>query len=344
MKIRTDFPLQALNSLNVPAVTAEILFPASVKELSEISLDKVAKSYVLGEGTNTLFCDENAPIIIKPSLMGIEVTESETDFRVSAACAENWHDLVLFCINSGIYGLENLALIPGSVGAAPVQNIGAYGVEIGDFIERVTWFDFSQKKLVNFTQAECQFGYRQSIFKQVLSGKGIITHVHLLLPKVWRAVDSYQGLSELPTPVTPRSIMTKVIELRQAKLPEPKSLPNAGSFFKNPIVSMEIFRVLQQQYPNMPFYRQESGDIKLAAGWLIEQAGLKGFRHKGVGVHENQALVIINYDTCAGQNIVAFAEYIQEKIRNKFNIFLEPEVRFIGCDGELVNANTGCQI
>ena len=148
MKIRTNFPLQALNSLNIPAVTPEILFPSTVKELTEIAADKAAKSYILGAGTNTLFCQTNAPIIIKPSLIGIEVTESDMYFQVSVACAENWHDFVLFCVNNAIYGLENLALIPGSVGAAPVQNIGAYGIEVGDFIERVSWFDFAKQKLV----------------------------------------------------------------------------------------------------------------------------------------------------------------------------------------------------
>lgn len=343
MKIRTNFPLQTLNSLNVPAVTAEIFFPTSVKELSEITADKVAKCYVLGEGTNTLFCQDIAPIIIQPSLMGIEVTENENNFQVTAACGQNWHDLVLFCLNSGIYGLENLALIPGSVGAAPVQNIGAYGIEVSDFIERVTWFDFAEQKLVDFTKSDCQFGYRDSIFKQALNGKGVITHVHFILPKSWQPVHSYQGLNDISPPLTPQVIMARVIQLRQAKLPEPKRLPNAGSFFKNPIVSKDFFNALQLLYPTMPFYRQDSGEIKLAAGWLIEQAGLKGFRHEGVGIHEDQALVIINYDGKYGKDIVAFSAYVQEKIMAKFNIHLVPEVRFIGADGELSNTSKGCQ-
>jgi UDP-N-acetylmuramate dehydrogenase len=343
MKTRANFPLQALNSLNVPAATAEILFPSTVKELFEISKDKALRSYILGEGTNTLFCQAQAPTIIKPSLMGIEVTENDEYFQVSAACGENWHNLVLFCINRAIYGLENLALIPGSVGAAPVQNIGAYGIEVSDFIERVTWFDFAKKKLIDYSNAACQFGYRNSIFKQGLNGKGIITQVHFSLPKAWQPVDSYQGLNAMIAPVTPQAIMAKVIQLRQAKLPEPKLLPNAGSFFKNPLVSESFFHALQQQYPKMPYYRQQSGEIKLAAGWLIEQAGLKGFRDGGVGVHENQALVIINYDSKQGEHIVALSVYIQEKIMAKFNLQLIPEVRFIGADGELSHINTGCQ-
>ncbi|TWX74122.1 UDP-N-acetylmuramate dehydrogenase [Colwellia sp. C1TZA3] len=343
MKTRANFPLQAFNSLNVPAVTAEIFLPSTVKELSEITTDKALRSYILGEGTNTLFCQAKAPTIIKPRLMGIEVTENDEYFQVSAACGENWHNLVLFCISHAIYGLENLALIPGSVGAAPVQNIGAYGIEVSDFIERVTWYDFAEKKLVDFSNAACQFGYRNSIFKQALNGKGIITHVHFLLPKAWQPVDSYQGLNTIISPVTPQAIMAKVIQLRQTKLPDPKLLPNAGSFFKNPLVTEDFFHALQQQYPKIPYYRQQSGEIKLAAGWLIEQAGLKGFRDGGVGVHENQALVIINYDSKHGQDIVALSVYIQEKIMAKFNLHLIPEVRFIGADGELSHTNRGCQ-
>ena len=330
MKIRTKFPLQTLNSFNIPAITAEILFPASLNELSEITKDKVAQAYILGEGTNTLFCQPNAPMIIKPNLKGIVVSETEHFFHVSAACAENWHEFVKYCIANGMYGLENLALIPGSVGAAPVQNIGAYGVEVSDFIDRVSWYDFAQQQLIEFSKIESQFGYRNSLFKQALSGKGIITHVHFKLPKLWQPVVSYQGLNDMGLGVTPTKIMEKVIELRQSKLPDPKQLPNAGSFFKNPVISKQAFQNIQQQYDSMPFYQQNNGDIKLAAGWLIEQAGLKGFRLKGVGVHEKQALVIVNYASDCGQDIVELAQLIQTKVMDKFGINLDPEVRFIG--------------
>ena len=329
MKIRTNFPLLAFNSFNIPAITPEIFLPASLNEISELTSDKISQCYILGEGTNTLFCQPSAPIIIKPNLMGIEVVESEKHFQVSVACAENWHEFVKFCIDNGMYGLENLALIPGSVGAAPVQNIGAYGVEVSDFIARVSWYDFSRQKLVEFSQAECQFGYRNSLFKQALSGKGIITHVHFILPKLWQPVVSYQGLNDLGEIVTPTQIMAKVIELRQSKLPDPKQLPNAGSFFKNPVISKQIFQTIQQKYDSMPFYQQPNGDVKLAAGWLIEQTGLKGFRHKGVGVHEKQALVIVNYASNCGQDIVELAQLIQTKVMDQFGINLEPEVRFI---------------
>lgn len=339
MKIRTNFSLKALNSLNVSAITPEILFPSTIEELSEIACEKTIKCYVLGDGSNTLFCDTQAPIIIKPNLKGINIVESKEHFEISVACGENWHEFVLFCIANSMYGLENLALIPGSVGAAPVQNIGAYGIEVGDFIHHISWYDFTERKLRCYTQVECQFGYRNSIFKQALNGKGIITHVHFLLAKSWQPVNSYQGLNEITVPVTPQKIMAKVIQLRAAKLPDPKQLPNAGSFFKNPIVNVDFFNALQLQYPGIPFYQQSNGDIKLAAGWLIEHTGLKGYRQQGVGVHENQALVLINYDNSSGQEIVALAAFIQEKVMTKFNIHLEPEVRFIGCDGELPHAS-----
>lgn len=343
MKTHTNFPLQSFNSFNVPVVTAEICFPSSLQELAEISVQNATTSYILGEGTNSLFCQEYAPKIIKPSLMGIEITEHDDGFKVKAACGQNWHEFVLFCINKGIFGLENLALIPGSVGAAPVQNIGAYGIEVSNFIDYVSWFDFTQQKQIYFTNDECRFGYRDSIFKQALNGKGVITHVNFLFPKAWQAENRYQGLNDLPFPVTPQAIMSKVIELRQAKLPAPKDLPNAGSFFKNPIVPEALFNSLHQQYPAMPYYQQANGDIKLAAGWLIEQTGLKGFRQGGVGVHENQALVIINYECKPGENIVALSVYIQEKVMDKFNIQLVPEVRFIGINGELTTTNKGSE-
>ncbi|SEL38086.1 UDP-N-acetylmuramate dehydrogenase [Colwellia chukchiensis] len=329
MKIRANFPLQTLNSLNIAAVTAEIFFPTTEQDLANIPQEKTAASYVLGEGSNTLFCDKKAPIIIKPNFKGIKITEDEHDFYLQVACAENWHELVMLCARRGINGLENLALIPGSVGAAPVQNIGAYGVEVGDFIERVSWFNFATRKQQTFSRQACQFGYRTSIFKQSLNGRGVITQVHFKIPKAWQPVVDYQGLKELPSPQTPENILHQVIALRQAKLPDPARLPNAGSFFKNPVVSQEVFQALQAQHPKMPYYRQNQQQVKLAAAWLIEQSGLKGQRRAGVGVHDQQALVVVNFNQASGEDVVAFAAYIQTQVQDKFNISLEPEVRFI---------------
>ena len=335
MKTHSQFPLQALNSFNINAVTPCIYLPASIEELIEISNAQLSQFYVLGEGSNTLFCQQQAPVIIKPNFTGIEINDDGKYIKVTVACAQNWHDFVGFCLDNGIYGLENLALIPGSVGAAPVQNIGAYGVEVGDFIEHVSWFDFKSQKLLNYSHAQCQFSYRDSIFKQALNGQGVITHVHFSFPKAWQPVLNYQGLNDLPQPISAQDIMLKVIELRQAKLPDPNKLPNAGSFFKNPIVNQQCFSALQQQYPNMPYYSQSNGYVKLAAGWLIEQTGLKGFRQGSVGIHEKQALVLVNYDDASGQDVVNLSQHIQQQVAAKFAINLTPEVRFIGGDGEM---------
>lgn len=340
MKIFFNYSLKACNTFNIKSVTAKIYFPENLEQLLQITIQDSESFYVLGEGSNTLFCQQQAPIIIKPNFMGIEINDDTEHVRVSVACAQNWHEFVEFCLDNGIYGLENLALIPGSVGAAPVQNIGAYGVEVGDFIEHVSWFDFKSQKMVNYNHKQCQFSYRNSIFKQVLNGQGVITHVHFKFPKIWQPVLSYQGLNDLPRPISAQDIMLNVIKLRQAKLPDPNQLPNAGSFFKNPIINEQYFSTLQQQYPNMPYYLQSNGDVKLAAGWLIEQTGLKGFRQGSVGVHEKQALVLVNYGNASGQDVVNLAQHIQQEVAAKFAIELIPEVRFIGCDSLMGIQNT----
>lgn len=342
MKVYCQFSLQALNSFNLETTASTIYFPSSINELSEIPYNQLTHYYVLGEGSNTLFCHQQTPVIIKPSFKGIEVNEDDDYFYISVACAENWHQLVKFCIEKEIYGLENLALIPGSVGAAPVQNIGAYGVEVGDFIDHVSWYDFNKQKLVEYTHSQCQFAYRDSIFKGTLKGRGIITHVHFKFPKLWQPVLSYQGLNQLKSPICAQDIMLKVIQLRESKLPDPAALANAGSFFKNPIVSKKYFQVLQLQYPSIPHYQQSNGEIKLAAGWLIEQAGLKGFRQGDVGVHDKQALVLVNYANGSGQDLINLAAHVRTQVFAKFAITLVPEVRFIGERGELDNLIAEC--
>lgn len=343
MIVYHQFSLQALNSFNIKAVTPKIFFPTSIAELTAISPQDLAQSYVLGEGSNTLFCEQVAPVIVNPNIKGIAVEEGGDNFLLTVGCAENWHNFVKYCVDNEIYGLENLALIPGSVGAAPVQNIGAYGIEVERFINRVSWFDFSTRKLVEYSQVECQFGYRESIFKRQLNAKGVITHVHFKIPKRWQPVLNYQGLNELEPSVSAKGIMTKVIELRESKLPDPKILANAGSFFKNPIVSKSCCSLLQQQYPDIPHYTQDDGCVKLAAGWLIEKSGLKGYRVDDVGVHSRQALVLVNYNNASGQDIAILAQYVRQKVLAKFNIALDTEVRFIGAEGEVNSAEIGCQ-
>ncbi len=328
------FSLKQMNSFGVCVYSKQLLTIQNYKDLAELSALKSDNLFVLGEGSNTLFIDEQAPTIIHIMLKGIQVKELTDAYQVTVAAGENWHQLVDYCVKNKMYGLENLALIPGSVGAAPVQNIGAYGVEFADFCQSVTWYDFSTASENNFTKEECRFSYRSSIFKQQLKGKGIITKVTLLLPKVWQANLSYAGLGELPKKVSAAQVMAKVIALRKSKLPDPKSLPNAGSFFKNPIISQQEFNCLSEKYCSIPHYLQDDGRVKIAAAWLIDQAGLKGKRLGKVGVHINQALVLVNYQNGSGKDLLNLARYVQDKVFKKFTLKIEPEVRLISSTGE----------
>lgn len=334
MKSIHQFQLKANNSFKIESIAPIIYFPKSFNDLITLSDVLVKPFYILGEGNNTLFAEERAPIIIKPDFKGITIEEGEKDYVVKAAASENWHELVSYCVNQGVYGLENLALIPGSVGAAPVQNIGAYGVELSNYCTEVTWFEFSSKTFIKLTKSDCKFGYRDSVFKQILQQKGIITEVTMKLPKQWQANLAYAGLNILSSDTSALDVMKKVIALRQSKLPDPHVLPNAGSFFKNPTINNDQFNSLIIQYPNMPFYPQADNTVKLAAGWLIEKVGLKGFQCKGVGVHEKQALVLVNHYSVCGKDIASLALYVQEKVLTKFYVLLEPEVRFVSAKGE----------
>jgi len=335
MKSHQQFPLQENNSFAVAATTPVIYYPRNDQEL-KLLVDVIEGDfYILGEGSNTLFVEDNTPVIIKPDFLGVTVNETKDYYEVNAACGENWHDLVCFCINKGIHGLENLALIPGSVGAAPVQNIGAYGVEVADFIESVVWFDFSENKSQLLTNAQCQFGYRNSIFKNDLKNKGVITNIILRFTKSWQAKLNYQGLNCLPENCSAIDIMNTVIAIRNTKLPDPKIIPNAGSFFKNPVISAEQFSILKSIHPDIPHYPQDNDRVKLAAGWLIEKSALKGFQMNGAAVHDKQALVLTNINSASGNDVKNLAIHVQQKVFELFQIRLEPEVRIIGQYGEV---------
>ena len=334
---RSLLSLAQMNSFAIKAYTPQIMQINSKEDLYNLSTSTLHPTnfYILGEGSNTLFVEEMAPTIIHMALKGIKVEEIDDFYRLTVAAGENWHQLVEFCIENQINGLENLALIPGSVGAAPVQNIGAYGVEFADFCESVTWFDFTDKCEKKLTRKDCLFAYRNSVFKQALKHKGVITAVSLLIAKNWQPNLSYAGLNQLPKErINAKVIMAEVIRLRQSKLPDPKKLPNGGSFFKNPILSLSRFTELTKKYANVPHYPQKNGDIKVAAAWLIEQAGLKGKRRGNVGIHVNQALVLVNYGNGTGAELFNLARYVQDKVYKKFNIKIEPEVRLISSTGE----------
>lgn len=335
MNTKKKYSLKSFNTFAVDSSTDKLIEINTLADLSELQTIIANNFYILGEGSNTLFIDEVAPTIIKINLMGIELEETDTDYYLRVSAGENWHQLVKYSLKRDIYGLENLALIPGSVGAAPVQNIGAYGVEFANFCHSVEWFDFDSEQVKTINNNECQFAYRESIFKHRLKNKGIVVAVTLRISKQWQSKLHYQGLDKLGNQASAQQIFERVITLRQNKLPDPIKLPNAGSFFKNPVINNQTFERLKAKFGEIPNYLEKNGGIKLAAGWLIEQAGLKGFRNKDVGVHEKQALVLVNYTNGSGKELVELAQYVQTVVFNKFSINLCPEVRLVSEQGEI---------
>lgn len=309
---------------------------SSVKQLTEFVGQALGKDFILlGEGSNTVFLSDFDKPLLLMKLKGIEVKESEEGYAVEVKAGENWHDFVRYCLDKHIFGLENLALIPGSVGACPVQNIGAYGVEIDKFIRYVEYFDLNDGSIKKLTNKECGFTYRNSIFKSKLKENAVITCVTFDIPKNWEPVISYGELAELEE-VTPKNIFDKVIQIRQSKLPDPSLIGNSGSFFKNPIVPNIQIEKLKREYPNMPVYPWCKEESKLAAGWLIDQTGLKGYRHETVSVHEKQALVLINNEGGAtSSDLVGLISYIKSSVADKFGIELDPEVRMFAQNGEV---------
>jgi len=333
--------LSTFNSFALPTKTKKMFIINCLDDIFHLANKLDKPFYILGEGSNTLFIDDEAPTILKIGLKGVAIKESKQFYYLTVAAGENWHDLVSYTIEENIYGLENLALIPGSVGAAPVQNIGAYGVEFADYCQAVSFFDFRLKKEISLSAFDCNFAYRDSIFKNNLKNKGVITSVTLAIPKSWQAKLNYTGLNTLDPTVTARDIFKKVISLRKAKLPDPYKLPNAGSFFKNPVVSKTHFIELEKLYGAMPNYTQAGEKVKLAAGWLIDRAGLKGYRDNQVGIHDQQALVLVNYAQASGKDLIKLACYVQKSVYDKFKVKIEPEVRLISTKGE-VNLDDMC--
>lgn len=330
-----SFELKLKNTFAVKATTAQFFTPKSISDLRALPDLNHQPFYILGGGSNTLFTETTAPLIIQPSFSGIKTEETDDYFHLTIGASESWPELVEYCITHNMYGLENLALIPGCAGAAPVQNIGAYGVELSDYCSEVHWFDFTTQTVSILSNADCQFGYRDSVFKNALHNQGLITHIKLSLPKYWQPKKSYQGLDILDEDASASEIMEKVIELRLMKLPDPIKLPNAGSFFKNPVVTEIQLAKLSEHYSNVPSYRQPSGLYKLAAAWLIDQAGLKGYEIYNVGVHKDQALVLVNYGSEKGQALVNLAIFVQNTVKQKFGITLQPEVRMVNAMGEI---------
>ena len=331
--------LQPYNTFNVPALAKQFVIIDSIEKLKQLmEAQSSGTSYlVLGGGSNLLFTHDVEAIVLKNEIMGKEIlTTTEEQVWIAFGSGENWHDIVLWTIEKGFGGLENLALIPGTVGAAPIQNIGAYGVELEQVFDHLEGVSLETGEVVRYHRIDCQFGYRNSIFKHALKGKIFITKVVLSLTRVGfhRLNTSYGAIEKelkdhgVAIPNI-QDISNAVIRIRQSKLPDPKLYPNAGSFFKNPVVPKSVFNNIQTDYPNMPNYPVSKDQIKIPAGWLIEQCGWKGKKVGRVGTYKNQALVLVNYDNASGEEIWAVAQEIKVAVWNRFSIDLEAEVNII---------------
>ncbi|MEJ1242377.1 UDP-N-acetylmuramate dehydrogenase [Chryseolinea sp. T2] len=294
------------------------------------------KHLILGGGSNMLFTGDYAGLVARMELKGIRVVDETQDHvTLYAAAGENWHDLVMYCVAHNYGGIENLSLIPGTTGAAPMQNIGAYGVEIKDVITSVEAVDKKSGEQRTFSNKDCAFGYRESIFKQEAKDQYLINGITLRLTKrnhvlhlQYGAIQETLNGMSIADP-TIRDVSNAVIHIRQSKLPDPAKVGNAGSFFKNPSITVDAFQLLKEKYPSIPSYPSTEGLIKVPAGWLIEQCGWKGKRFENIGVHPNQALVLVNYGGGDGGKIWDLAMQIRDSVIDKFNITLHPEVNIV---------------
>lgn len=328
--VHEKFSLKPYNTFSIDAHAqyfADACNTAALKTL--LSAYHSTPKLILGGGSNILFTRDVDGLVIHNQITGIETIDDNQDHVfLKIGAGENWHQLVLYCIENNYAGIENLSLIPGTVGAAPIQNIGAYGVEIKDTLFKVHAIDIRNGTTRIFNNAECEFNYRDSIFKNALKNKYIITHVILRLNKNPIFHVEYGAIAEKlkGRAISIKTISDAVIQIRQEKLPDPNVIPNAGSFFKNPIVSQQKFLSLQEKYPTMPHFPEQNDCVKIPAGWLIEQCGLKGKRFGNTGVHAQQALVLVNYGHATGTEINALAERIQAAIQEQFDIALATEV------------------
>ncbi len=307
-----------------------------VAELLSSELFRTTRYLILGGGSNVLFLKDFDGLVIKMEIKGIDVVEeTHNTVTVHAGAGENWHAFVMYCVERNYGGLENLSLIPGTSGAAPMQNIGAYGVEIKDVIRSVEAIEISGGNKIAFSNDDCQFGYRESIFKQHAKDKYLITGINVLLTQKKHKLNvSYGAIREtlkimnVEEP-TIKNVSDAVVHIRRTKLPDPTDVGNAGSFFKNPSITSQLFNDIKQTYPAIPSYPGADSLVKVPAGWLIEQCGWKGKTMDKIGVHANQALVIVNYGGGEGKDIWALAMQIRDSVVNKFNITLQPEVNVV---------------
>lgn len=337
MKIHANFPLKNYNTFGIEAKAKQFVAVHSVSDLKSI-LEQHAndKKFILGGGSNMLLTKDIDALVIHIDLKGKKIIKEDDDFVwVESQAGENWHEFVLWTIDNNFGGLENMSLIPGNVGTTPVQNIGAYGTEIKDTFDSCQALKISNQELKTFDLQDCHFGYRESIFKNEAKDQYIITSVIFKLTKRNHKINISYGdiASELAKnhiiKPTLKEVSNAVIAIRKSKLPDPKELGNSGSFFKNPILLKTNFDKIHQQFPEMKFYEVSETEVKVPAGWLIEQAGFKGKRFGDAGIHKNQALVLVNYGNATGQEILNVSKNIQETIFQIFGIHIEAEVNII---------------
>ena len=333
MKINKEASLKKFNTFNVSETAYFIYEVEEISELKGILSDNKGKILILGGGSNILFTKRFEGTIINLKNKGIKVISENKDSILVEVCAgENWNDFVIWAVENNYGGIENLSLIPGNVGAAPIQNIGAYGVELKDIFYSCSGIELDSLKEFEMNKSECKFSYRNSIFKNELKDKVVITSIKLNLTKDNHHFNiAYKDLKEnlSNSELSLKVISDEVIKIRQSKLPDHKSVGNCGSFFKNPIVSLSKLKKIKAVYPNLPSFKIDSNNYKIPAAWLIEKSGFKERGNKNVGVYENQPLVIINHGSATGKEILDFANEIKETIYNNFNIQLEEEVLII---------------
>ena len=334
MNIQQNISLKKYNTFGIDVKAKRFVEISSYYDLQQI-LKKEKDIFLLSGGSNLLLTKDIDKLVIYLNIKGISIDrQTENSVYLTVNAGENWHEFVLWCIEQNFGGLENLSLIPGNVGTCPIQNIGAYGVEVKDTITKVEAIEIDTCKQLSFSNEDCSFGYRNSIFKNELKGKLAITSVGFKLSTEnhqlktsYGAIETALQSKNILNP-TIKDVSAAVISIRKAKLPDPKEIGNSGSFFKNPVVSKTKFETLQKKYPSIPFYKVAE-NYKVPAGWLIEQAGFKGKRFGEAGIHEKQALVLVNYGDAKGEEVYQLAQKVKQTILNEFSIALEIEVNVI---------------
>ncbi len=338
MRIQQQFNLQPYNTFGIAATANNFVTVATEAELITLTENEIWKQekIILGGGSNILFTKNIDGLVIKNEINYIEtISENIDTVTLKVGSGVNWHQFVIYCINNNYAGIENLSLIPGTVGAAPMQNIGAYGVEVKNVIDAVFFYNIASNEMQSLKKEDCKFGYRDSIFKNELKAKIFITAVSFTLQKQATFNTSYGAIAtELQkmgiTTLTLKAVSDAVIAIRKSKLPDPQIIGNAGSFFKNPTIPIQQFETLQKEFTQIVGYKNENNTaVKVAAGWLIEQCGLKGVQVGNTGCHKMQALVLVNYGNATGQEIVDYSQTVINSVATKFGITLEREVNII---------------